>query len=96
MMKNLLIMSHIASNNADQDRNWYIDGGCSNHMPCDEKLHALDVHSYVQTSDDIKHNIQHIGNRPLQSAYGTRNCLLDVFHVPTITENLIFVGQVVE
>ena len=56
----------------------------------------VDVHGYFQIGDDIKHSIQHIGNRPLQSAYDTRNYLFDVLHVPTITENLIFVGQVVE
>ena len=43
-----------------------------------------------------EHHIQHVGNIPLQSAYGTRNCLLDVLHVPTITKILIFVGQMVE
>ena len=98
--ENLLVMNHIASNNVNQDRNWYIDSGCSNHMSCDENLfenlHTLDVHGYVQTGDDTKHRIQHFGNIPLQSTHGTRNCLLDVLHVSTITKNLISVGQMVE
>ena len=61
-----------------------------------ENLHTLDVHGYVQTGDDTKHRTQHFGNIPLQSTHGTRNCLLDVLHVPTITKNLISVGQMVE
>ena len=70
------------------------------HTSCDdfffENLHTLDVHGYVQSGDDSKHRIQHVGNIPLQSIDGARNCLLDVLHVPTITKNLIFVGQMVE
>ena len=30
--ENVLVLNHIASNNVDQDRNWYFDSGCSNHV----------------------------------------------------------------
>ena len=56
--ENLLVKNHIASNNVDQDRNWCIDSGCSNHKSCDENLfenlHTLHAHGYVQTGDDTK------------------------------------------
>ena len=95
----LLVMNFI-TNDANRDKNWYIDSGCSNHMSCNgklfEKLQSPNVCGYVQTGDDSKHVIEHIGNVPLQDAYGTRNCLSDVLHVPTITKKLISVGQMVE
>ena len=95
-----LLMMNFVTDDTKRDTNWYIDSGCSNHMSCNGKLfenmQSPNMCGYVQTGDDNKHVIEHIGNVPLQNAYGTRNCLSDVLHVPTITKNLISVGQMVE
>ena len=97
--ESVLVMNYV-TNSANCDTNWYIDSGCSNHMTSDEKLfenmHSPSSLGYVQTGDDSKHSIEHVGNVPLQNIYGSRNCLSDVLHVPTITKNLISVGQMVE
>ena len=47
------------------------------------------------TGDDITHRIQHIGNVPFGKE-GEQTCIKNVLYVPTITNNLILVGQIVE
>jgi hypothetical protein len=42
------------------------------------------------------HHITQIGKVPFSMQDGQTKYLKDVFHVPTITKNLIFVGQMVE
>ena len=49
---------------------------------------------FVKTGDDTPHPIAHIGNVPLQD--GKVKYLADVLHVPKITKNLVFVGQMIE
>ena len=61
-----------------------------------ENLHAPNVFGYVQTGDDTRHSVELVGQIPLQDTCGTRNKLIDVLHVPTITKNLISIGQMVE
>ena len=51
---------------------------------------------YVQTGDDSRHNIQLVGDNPIQNSFDKRNRLSYVFQVPTITKNLISIGQLVE
>ena len=46
--------------------------------------------------DYSKHCIEHVGNVPLHNSHGSAKCLSNVLHVPTITKNLISVGQIVE
>ena len=42
------------------------------------------------------HPIKHVGNVPLSMEDGKEKYMADVLHVPTITKNLVFVGQMVE
>jgi hypothetical protein len=51
---------------------------------------------FVETSDDTTHPITQINKVPLSMQDGQTKYLKDVFHVLTITKNLIFVGQMVE
>ncbi len=51
---------------------------------------------FVEIGDDITHPITQIGQVPLPMQDGKIKYLKDVFHVPTITNNLISVGQMVE
>ena len=45
--------------------------------------------------DDTTHLIQHIGN-VLFGKEGEQTCIKNVLHVPTITKNLVLVGQIEE
>ena len=50
---------------------------------------------YVETGDDTTHPIRHIGNVPSDEE-GKQTYIKNVLHVPTITKNLVSVGQIVE
>jgi hypothetical protein len=51
---------------------------------------------FVETGDDTTHPITQIGKVPLSMQDGQTKYLKDVLHVPTITKNLVSVGQMVE
>ena len=42
------------------------------------------------------HPIEHVGDVPLTLEDGKEKYMFDVLHVPTITKNLVLVGQMVE
>ena len=42
------------------------------------------------------HPIEHVENVPLLMEHGKEKYMADVLHVPTITKNLVSVGQMVE
>ena len=50
---------------------------------------------YVKTGDDTIHPIQHVGNVPFGEE-GNQTYIKNVLHVPTITKNLVSVGQIVK
>ncbi len=50
----------------------------------------------METGDDTTHPITHIGKVPLSMQDGQTKYLKDVLHVPTITKNLVSIGQMVE
>ena len=50
---------------------------------------------YVDTGDDTMHPIQHVGDVPLTLEDGKEKYMSDVLHVPTITKNLVLIGQMV-
>ena len=78
---------------------WFVDWGASNHMMSHEdwfcELRKPDWPGYVETGDDTTHSIRHIGNVPLGND-GIQTYLKNFLHVPTITKNLVSVGQIVE
>ena len=79
---------------------WYVDSGASNHMTGHGEwfrdMQDLERPGYVETRDDTSHPIKHIGNVSLTLQDGKVKYLADVLHVPSITKNLISVGQMVE
>ncbi|KAH7437899.1 hypothetical protein KP509_05G094300 [Ceratopteris richardii] len=95
----LLAMRHEYRSSCEDDKKWYIDSGCSNHMSCQGSLFAnLQVPSgkgCVGTGDDTQHMIEHIGDIRLGDTSRAK-ALSNVLHVPTISKNLISVGQMVE
>ncbi len=50
----------------------------------------------MEIGDDTTHPITQIGKVPLSMQDGQTKYLKDVFHVPTITKNMVLVGQMVE
>ena len=54
---------------------------------------TLGTHGYVCTVDDTQHDITHIGVVLLVMHDGQIKKLREVFHVPSITNNLLSVGQ---
>ena len=59
------------------------------------ELREPDRPGYVETGDDTTHPIRHIGNVPFGKE-GEQTYIKNVLHVPTITKNLVSVGQIVE
>ena len=51
---------------------------------------------YVEIGNDIAHPIAHIGKLPFSMQNGQMKYLGDVLHIPNITKNLVYVGQIVE
>ncbi len=50
----------------------------------------------METGDDTTHPIPQINKVPLSMQDGQTKYLKDVLHVPTITKNLVSIGQMVE
>ncbi len=77
-----------------------MDSRASNHMTSHEKwfgnIKDLKIAGFVEISDDTIHPITQIGKVPLSMQDGQTKYLKDVLHVPTITKNLVSVGQMVE
>ena len=59
------------------------------------ELRKLDQPEYVKTGDDTTDPIWHVGNVPF-SYDGKQTYLKNVLQVPTITKNLVSLGQIVE
>ncbi len=79
---------------------WYVDSGASNHMTSHGEWFRdtkdLKTPWFVEIGDDTTHPITQFGKVPLSMQDGQTKYLKDVFHVPTITINLVSVGQMVE
>ncbi|MCO5587423.1 hypothetical protein L7F22_041372 [Adiantum nelumboides] len=67
-----------------------------------EFLYAAFDHTEAKTdkmdshSDDTVHSIVHTSDVPLSTRNGKEKYLADVLHVPNITKNMVFIGQMVE
>ena len=96
---NVFVMNHMIRSDKSNSNDWYVDSRCSNHMSYNKdwfsNLIVPNTSGHVQTGDDTSHSIKHIGDVKFQTTNGT-DCLSEVLHVPTITKNLISVGQIVE
>ena len=78
---------------------WFVDSAASNHMMSHKEwfheLRELERHGYGETGEDTTHSIRHISN-VLFGEEGKQTYIKTVLHVPTITKNLVSVGQIVE
>ena len=78
---------------------WYVDSGASNHMTSHEEwfsyLEKPEQLGVVETGDDAPRTIEHDGEVPLNHV-GQKGKLMNVLHIPTITNNLVSVGQIVD
>jgi hypothetical protein len=77
-----------------------VDFGASNHMASHgewfRNTRDLKTPRFVETGDDTTHPITQINKVPLSMQDGQTKYLKDVFHVPTITKNLVSIGQMVK
>ena len=78
---------------------WSVDSGASHHMMSHQEwfrdLRTPDRPGYIETRDDTTHHIRHIWNVPFKKE-DNQTCIKNVLHVPTITKNLVSIGQIVE
>ena len=78
----------------------YVDSRVSNHMTHHKnwfnELHAPEKPGYVKIGDNTLHTIERAGKVPLFMHDGKTKHMGDVLHVPTITKNLVSVGQMVD
>ena len=81
------------------DKVWYVYSGASNHMTSHKEwfsyLEKPMQPGVVATGDDTPHPIENVGEVPL-SHVRQKGKLMNVLHVPTITKNLVSVGQIVD
>jgi hypothetical protein len=77
-----------------------VDFRASNHMTSHgewfRNIQDLKTPGFVETGDNTTHPITQIGKVPLSMQDGQIKYLKDVLHVPTITKNLVSIGQMVE
>ena len=82
------------------DTLWYVDLGALNDMTSHGKwfkeMKQPIKLGYVETSDDTTYPISHVGDVSLSIQDDKVKCLTNVLHVPKITENLVFISQLVE
>ena len=67
----------------------------TSHQEWFHDLRMPDRPSYIEAGNDTPHPIVHIGNVPFGKE-GEQTYIKHVLHVPTITKNLVSVGQIVE
>jgi hypothetical protein len=67
----------------------------TNHGEWFRDIKDLKTLGFVETGDDCTHPITQIGKVPLSMQNGQTKYLKDVLHVPTITKNLVSIGQMV-
>ena len=81
------------------DDDWFVASGASHHMTCHKKwfvnLREPEKPGMVQTSDDSKHMIEHIGDVSF-SNHDNKGYIKDILHVPTNTNNLVLDVQLVK
>ena len=88
-----------SASTSNSEHAWFVDSGASHHMTSHQEwfrdLRTPDRPGYIETGDDTPHPIRHIGDVPFGKE-GEQTCIKNVLHVPTITKNLVSVGQIVE
>lgn len=91
----MIRMTNTQSNN-EQTNMWYLDSGCSNHMDDNKKWFTkLDelVKKVIIFADDRHVTSSGKGNVVVVRKDGERTSITDIFNVPSMTSNLISIGQ---
>ncbi|KAK2398342.1 putative mitochondrial protein [Trifolium repens] len=94
----VLMMATTCDENA-QNKDWYLDSGCSNHMTAHrEWLTNFDASkkSSIRLVDGRKLAAEGTGNIVIKSKKGGKVIISDVFYVPDMSCNLLSIGQLVE
>ncbi|KAK8935338.1 hypothetical protein KSP39_PZI014000 [Platanthera zijinensis] len=88
-----------SSKSCDDISTWYIDSGCSNHMVCDESFFTtIDKNwkSVVTLGGGRKEKIEGRGTITVLTPQGETKMIANVQYVPTLTQNLLSVGQLLK
>ena len=75
---------------------WYLDSGCSNHMSgAKSSFKELDevFKSEVTLEDDNQVQVDDKGIVAIRNSYGNVNLLHSVYFIPSLSQNLLSVGQ---
>lgn len=78
---------------------WYLDNGASNHMTGGkEKFRELDntIRGYVKFGDGSRVRIEGKGSIIFQCKNGEKRLLQEVYFIPSLCNNIISLGQLVE
>ncbi|BAT91896.1 hypothetical protein VIGAN_07053600 [Vigna angularis var. angularis] len=82
-----------------QDKSWYLDSGCSNHMTCNRDWlvnFAESERSMVKFADESTSKVDGVGDVVIKRKNGSRIILTGVLFVPAIRYNLLSIGQLIQ
>ncbi|PKA46730.1 Retrovirus-related Pol polyprotein from transposon TNT 1-94 [Apostasia shenzhenica] len=82
-----------------EERVWFLDSGCSNHMTGNKSLFCnIDesIKLEVRLGDDKKVCIQGKGTIAVKEKSGTKRLIHNVYYVPGLAHNLLSVGQLIQ
>ncbi|KAH0703207.1 hypothetical protein KY285_017485 [Solanum tuberosum] len=96
-----IALATVSEKLVDYEHDWIIDLGCSNHMTGDEKK-LINMSEYkggrvVVTANNSKMPITHIDKMVFVPHHSSRQVeLQNVYHVPGMKKNLLFVSQLID
>ncbi|XP_017420400.1 uncharacterized protein LOC108330427 [Vigna angularis] len=94
----LMTTTSIVSSHS-QDKLWYLDLGCSNHMTCNRDWlvnFAETERSMVKFADESTSKVERVGDVVIRRKNGSRVILTSVLFVPAIRYNLLSIGQLIQ
>ncbi|XP_012574203.1 uncharacterized protein [Cicer arietinum] len=83
----------------EQSEFWYLDTGCSNHMTCNKywfKNWNMEVKRKVMFADNSSVTAEGIGSVNFMSKDGQSSYINDVLYVPSMKNNLLSLGQLLQ
>ena len=94
-----LMVTTTAGSANSQEKSWYLDSGCSNHMTCHrEWLINFDTEkkSKVRFADDSTLKVEGAGDVVILRKDGSKAMIANVLFVPEMKCNLLSIGQLVQ
>ncbi|KAL4353097.1 hypothetical protein GQ457_06G014620 [Hibiscus cannabinus] len=83
-------------NAASHSNIWFLDSGCSNHMTGVKSMfNEIDetFKQKVTLGDNKQIQVEGKGNVAVKSSFGNVKLLYDVYYIPSLSQNLLSVGQ---